>query len=34
MTMALRQTAKKRFEEYFDDKAKGKDPGKIRIVLE
>ena len=25
---------KKRFEEYLDDKAKGKDPGKVRIVLE
>jgi hypothetical protein len=25
---------KKRFEEYIDDKAKGKDPGKVRIVLE
>ena len=25
---------KKRFEEYLDDKAKGKDPGKVRIMLE
>jgi hypothetical protein len=25
---------KKRFEEYLDDKVKGKDPGKVRIVLE
>ena len=25
---------KKRFEDYLDDKAKGKDPGKVRIVLE
>jgi len=25
---------KKRFEEYLDEKAKGKDPGKVRIVLE
>ena len=25
---------KKRFEEYLDDRAKGKDPGKVRIVLE
>ena len=25
---------KKRFDEYLDDKAKGKDPGKVRIVLE
>ncbi|MFC1705452.1 DUF6079 family protein [Planctomycetota bacterium] len=25
---------KSRFEEYLDDKAKGKDPGKVRIVLE
>ena len=25
---------KKRFEEYLDDKTKGKDPGKVRIVLE
>jgi hypothetical protein len=25
---------KRRFEEYLDDKAKGKDPGKVRIVLE
>lgn len=25
---------KNRFEEYLDDKAKGKDPGKVRIVLE
>lgn len=25
---------KKRFEEYLDDKAKGKDPSKVRIVLE
>jgi hypothetical protein len=25
---------KRRFEEYLDEKAKGKDPGKVRIVLE
>lgn len=25
---------KKRFEEYLDDQAKGRDPGKVRIVLE
>ncbi len=25
---------KRRFEEYLDDKAKGKNPGKVRIVLE
>ena len=25
---------KNRFEEYLDDKAKGKDPNKVRIVLE
>ena len=25
---------KKRFEAYLDDKAKGKDAGKVRIVLE
>ncbi len=25
---------KKRFDEYLDEKAKGKDPGKVRIVLE
>jgi hypothetical protein len=23
-----------RFDEYLDDQAKGKDPGKVRIVLE
>ena len=34
MTTMLRQTAKKRFEEYLDEKAKDKDPGKVRIVLE
>lgn len=25
---------KKRFEEYLDDLVKGKEPGKVRIVLE
>lgn len=25
---------KKQFEEYLHDKAKGKDPGQVRIVLE
>ena len=34
MTTMLRQTGKKRFQEYLDDKANGKDPGKVRIVLE
>ena len=34
MTAMLRQTTKKRFEEYLDKKAKGLDPGKVRIVLE
>ena len=34
MTMALRGIAKNCFEEYLDDKAKGKDSGKVRIVLE
>ena len=31
---AMLSEMKKRFEEYLDDRAKGKDPGKVRIVLE
>ncbi len=28
------QEMKKRFEEYLDELTKGKEPGKVRIVLE